>query len=117
EPLEMSAAAIRGTWQAVAKNGSIALRLGDSNDPAWTLDAKGAVRDNPDGAARWTWTGTAGGLNSTAVPWGLDSPPRRGWLSTPGEPRIKDLAEFRLVRDDLLRVKGRIPLPGMEIEV
>ena len=99
--------AIRGAWRAATPAGEVVLVFGDGNVPAWTFDDKGGTIDNADGSACWYLFGTV----KAAAPWGLEPSERYGWISWPGEAERR-LVELRLVRADLLHVKGFTPAAG-----
>jgi len=108
EPMDISPSALRGVWLALTPAGETKLKFGDPYVPSWTFDPSGRNVDNPDGSANLS---VLGPTSSVTLPWGLESADHYGWISWPGAKEKRQL-EFRLVRQDLLHLKGFTPARG-----
>jgi hypothetical protein len=123
EPLDLSPEVLRGRWVAFrspAGSGEnlitasvFYLSFGSSGEPAWTLNEREEVVNNPDGFVSVGIDGFERGMAKSSMAWGLNDVGQRGWIASlsgaDGPPYARSL-EFELVRSDLLHVFGQTDL-------
>ena len=121
DPLEISAKALYGKWEW-NEPGKVSITLGfrDILDFAHTYNSQGKRVGNPDGRVSLLVTVLDASELAPELAWGLDISNRRGWVADAkdeiGPPGPERSAEIRLVRSDLLHIKGRLPATIANIE-